>query len=143
VQFTPHIWECFDTWHSLCKTITLYQKSSGNLHVHGEVFARKRQKLQQCVADALFTDTEKLCSKGLGTVLILILIVLALYHECNRNFSGTILFPGSSVGCSLWALRQMYVVLAISQVIKSSSDLHSLTKVIFYARNMWIHIQEN
>ncbi|CAJ1968301.1 unnamed protein product [Sphenostylis stenocarpa] len=29
-------------------------------YAHGEVFARKRQKLRQCIADVLFTDTEKL-----------------------------------------------------------------------------------
>ncbi|XP_047165338.1 uncharacterized protein LOC124834641 isoform X1 [Vigna umbellata] len=97
-------------------------------HEHGEVFARKRQKLRLSAADALFTDLEKLCSKGLGTDSILILTVLSLYHEYNWNFSGMILFPCSLVGCSLRALKKMYGILAISHSKNPSSDLHSLIK---------------
>ncbi|KAL5149083.1 hypothetical protein HKD37_13G036002 [Glycine soja] len=57
---------------------------SGNLHVHGEVFARKRQKLQQCVADALFTDTEKLCSKGHDIISRLLSRLFPMGTEANK-----------------------------------------------------------
>ncbi|CAL0299632.1 unnamed protein product [Lupinus luteus] len=47
-------------------------KPQGNQFMHGEIFSRKRQKLHQCVADTLFPDTEKLCSKGHDIVSMLL-----------------------------------------------------------------------
>ncbi|KAJ1416840.1 hypothetical protein SESBI_16995 [Sesbania bispinosa] len=47
-------------------------KPQGNQYMHGEIFSRKRQKLRQCVADALFTATDKLCSERLDIVSMLL-----------------------------------------------------------------------
>ncbi|KAK2401422.1 hypothetical protein QL285_051020 [Trifolium repens] len=46
--------------------------NEGNQYDDGEIFSRKRQKLRQCVADTLFPDTEKPCSKGLDIVPVLL-----------------------------------------------------------------------
>ncbi|MCH82659.1 hypothetical protein A2U01_0003470, partial [Trifolium medium] len=46
--------------------------NEGNQYDDGEIFSRKRQKLRQCVADTLFPDTEKPCSKGLDIVSVLL-----------------------------------------------------------------------
>ena len=45
-------------------------KSSGNQYVGRDIFSRKRQKLRQCIADAVFPDIEKFSLKGLGTVFV-------------------------------------------------------------------------
>ncbi|XP_057427551.1 uncharacterized protein LOC130720868 isoform X3 [Lotus japonicus] len=56
---------------------------SGNQYANGEIFSRKREKLRQCIADVLIPDIEKLSSKGLGTVALLIVdvFVIFLYRE--------------------------------------------------------------
>lgn len=57
--------------------------TSGNQYANGEIFSRKREKLRQCIADVLIPDIEKLSSKGLGTVALLIVdvFVIFLYRE--------------------------------------------------------------
>ncbi|KAL9318248.1 hypothetical protein ACSQ67_014765 [Phaseolus vulgaris] len=52
--------------------------------LRGEVFARKRQKLRLCVADALFTDTENLCSKGHDIISVLLSRLFPMSTEENK-----------------------------------------------------------
>ncbi|KAE9619420.1 hypothetical protein Lalb_Chr02g0152931 [Lupinus albus] len=66
----------------------------GNQFMHGETFSRKREKLHQCVADALFPDTEKLCSKGHGIVSVLLSRLFPTsIHENDPN-------PGKAVNAT-------------------------------------------
>ncbi|KAG2402718.1 uncharacterized protein HKW66_Vig0239150 [Vigna angularis] len=53
-------------------------------HAHGEVFARKRQKLRLSAADALFTDLEKLCSKGHDIISMLLSRLFPTSTEENK-----------------------------------------------------------
>ncbi|RDX88686.1 hypothetical protein CR513_29694, partial [Mucuna pruriens] len=86
--------------HEACVKQLLCVKSSGNQHVHGEVFARKRQKLQQCVADALFTDTEKLFSKGHDIISMLLSRLFPMSTEENKYDTN----PGKVVNANRYDL---------------------------------------
>ncbi|CAK8571685.1 unnamed protein product [Lathyrus sativus] len=55
----------------------------GNQNEDGDIFSRKRQKLRQCVADTLFPDTEKLCSKGLDIVSMLLSRLFPMSTGCT------------------------------------------------------------
>ncbi|XP_073223815.1 uncharacterized protein [Cicer arietinum] len=55
----------------------------GNQYEDGDIFSRKRQKLRQFVADALFPDTEKLCSKGFDIVSVLLSRLFPLSTDCT------------------------------------------------------------
>ncbi|KAK7393327.1 hypothetical protein VNO78_21880 [Psophocarpus tetragonolobus] len=74
----------------------------GNQHEHGKVFARKRQKLRQCVADALFTDTEKLCSIGHDIISMLLSRLFPMNTEENK-YEDT--HPGKIVNATRYDLR--------------------------------------
>ncbi|XP_058746615.1 uncharacterized protein LOC131619541 [Vicia villosa] len=55
----------------------------GNQNEDGDIFSRKRQKLRQCVADTLFLNTEKLCSKGLDIVSMLLSRLFPMSTDCT------------------------------------------------------------
>ncbi|CAI8602758.1 unnamed protein product [Vicia faba] len=55
----------------------------GNQNEGGDIFSRKRQKLRQCVADTLFLDKQKLCSKGLDIVSMLLSRLFPMSTDCT------------------------------------------------------------
>ncbi|XP_029124602.1 uncharacterized protein LOC109818126 [Cajanus cajan] len=73
----------------------------GNQHARGEVFSRKRQKLRQCVADVLFTDTEKLCSKGHDVISMLLSRLFPMRTEENKYEDTN---PGKEVNATRYDL---------------------------------------
>lgn len=54
----------------------------------GELFARKRQKLRQWVADTSFPEIDELCSKGLDTSMLMSPFISIIYDVMDwmRNF---------------------------------------------------------
>ncbi|KAK7345699.1 hypothetical protein VNO77_16309 [Canavalia gladiata] len=73
----------------------------GNRYAHGEVFSRKREKLRQCVADALFTNKEKLCSKGHDIISMLLSRLFPVNIEENKYEDTN---PGKEVNATRYDL---------------------------------------